>query len=162
MKKSKIFKERRQHVRLPIMHGILEPVIVEFSVSKDDKALPQPAILSDLSAGGMRLVTFMEPPHSNELNIVLGLDGLGSIPVKGTISWVKEKGGVFMNGITFISISGENKKKINHMAEEYADCDTRMALKLPEVCIETCKAHYLCNKPQKDDVYFVKKKPKKK
>ncbi len=161
MKKHKIVKERRHHVRLPIMHGILEPVIVEFAAVKDGKAIPQPAILSDLSAGGMRLITFMEPPHSNELNIVLKLSGFGDMPVRGTISWVKEKGGVFMNGITFLSISAENKKKINEMAEEYADCDTRMALKLPVVCVETCKAHYLCNKPQKDDIYFKVKKPKK-
>lgn len=161
MKKQRVIKERRQHVRLPIMHGILEPVIVEFSLIKENKTIPQPAILSDLSAGGMRLITFMEPPHSNELNIVLKLSGFGDMPIKGTISWVKEKGGVFMNGITFLTISVENKKKINEMAEEYADCDTRMALKLPEVCVESCKAHYLCNKPQKDVSYFKSKKPKK-
>ncbi|MEA3307364.1 MAG: hypothetical protein U9Q34_06230, partial [Elusimicrobiota bacterium] len=75
MKKHKISKERRHHVRLPIMHGILEPVIVEFA--SKDSTVPQPAILSDLSAGGMRLITFMEPPHSNELSIVLKLSGFG-------------------------------------------------------------------------------------
>ncbi len=157
-KKHKVVKERRQHVRLPILHGILEPVEIEFFTTDEaGKVQPQPAILSDLSAGGMRLITFMAPPHSKEFNIVLNLAGLGEVPITGKISWVKEKGGVFMNGISFSGISPDCVKRINAMAEDYADCDTRLELKLPEVCVETCKAHELCNKPQKDDTLFKKK-----
>ena len=66
MKKNKISDERRKHVRLPMLHGILEPVEVEFMTKTESgKNRAQPAILSDLSAGGMRLITFLEPPHSN-------------------------------------------------------------------------------------------------
>jgi len=154
-KEKKVFKERRKHVRLPILHGILEPVEIEF-FTKDADTKPQPAILSDLSAGGMRLITFLEPPHSKTLNIVLKIDNLKEMPVNGEISWVKRKGEVYMVGISFTSISKENKEKINNMAEDYADCDTRIALKLPEVCVETCKAHSLCNKPHKNDTFFKK------
>lgn len=157
-KKSKVLKERRQHVRLPILHGILEPVELEFyAKTADGKGAPQPAILADLSAGGMRLITFMEPPHTKELNILLKLSGVKAIPVTGRISWVKDKGGVFMNGIAFTSISPDDRKRINEMAEDYSDCDTRHALKLPEVCVETCRASGLCNKPQKDEPLFKKK-----
>ncbi len=157
-KKSKVLKERRQHVRLPILHGILEPVELEFyAKTADGKGAPQPAILADLSAGGMRLITFMEPPHTKELNILLKLSGVKAIPVTGRISWVKDKGGVFMNGIAFTAISADDKKRINEMAEDYSDCDTRHALKLPEVCVETCRASGLCNKPQKDEPLFKKK-----
>ena len=158
-KSSKVLQERRQHVRLPILHGILEPVEIEFFTMDDQgKPIPQPAILVDLSAGGMRLITFMPPPHTKELNIVLKLAGMkDGIPVTGKISWVKEKGGVYMNGISFSAISHENKKNINEMAEDYCDCDTRIALKLPEVCVETCRANGLCNKPQKDEPLFGKK-----
>ena len=157
-KTNKVLKERRQHVRLPILHGILEPVEIEF-FTKDahGKAVPQPAILADLSAGGMRLITFMAPPHTKELNIVLKLNGVKQMPVTGRISWVKDKGGVFMNGIAFSAISPDDKKRINEMAEDYTDCDTRYALKLPEVCVDTCRAHGLCNKPQKDEPLFKKK-----
>lgn len=157
-KNSKVFNDRRAHVRLPMLHGILEPVEIEF-FTKDSsgKAHPQPAILSDLSAGGMRLITFLAPPHSKEINIVLKLDGMKEIPVTGRISWVKEKGGVFMNGISFSGISHDARKCINDMAEDYADCDTRTELKLPEVCVKSCKAQGLCNKPQKDESLFKKK-----
>ena len=159
MKKiSKVVKERRQHVRLPIMHGILEPVEIEFfTEDSNGKPVPQPAILADLSAGGMRLITFMAPPHTKVLNISLKLNGVKKMLLTGKISWVKDRGGVFMNGISFSDISHDDRKRINELAEDYADCDTRHALKLPEVCVETCKAHGLCNKPQKDDQLFKKK-----
>jgi hypothetical protein len=157
-KNSKVVKERRQHVRLPMLHGILEPVEIEFYTTTDHgKSVPQPAILADLSAGGMRLITFMAPPHTRELNIILKLDGSKEMPVTGKISWVKDKGGVFMNGISFSHISHDDRTRINEMAEDYSDCDTRTALKLPEVCVETCRAHGLCNKPQKDESIFKKK-----
>ena len=155
---SKVLKERREHVRLPILHGILVPVEIEF-FTKDahGKPVPQPAILADLSAGGMRLIPFMAPPHTKELNIVLKLNGVKEMPVTGKISWVKDKGGVFMNGISFSHISADDRKRINEMAEDYTDCDTRSELKLPEVCVETCRAHGLCNKPQKDEPLFKKR-----
>lgn len=157
-KDHKVFEERREHVRLPILHGILEPVDVNFYDKEDPaKSRPQPAILVDLSAGGMRLITFLEPPHSKELNMILKLAGVKEMPIIGRISWVKEKGGVFMNGITFSSIGNDDKKRISEMAEDYVDCDTRIALKLPEVCVETCRANGLCNKPQKDESMFKKK-----
>ncbi|MHB0996983.1 MAG: PilZ domain-containing protein [Elusimicrobiales bacterium] len=157
-KTSKVLKERREHVRLPILHGILEPVEIEFfTQDTQGKPVPQPAILADLSAGGMRLITFMPPPHTKELNILLKLNGVKQMPVTGKISWVKDKGGVFMNGISFIHISHDDRKRINELAEDYTDCDTRYGLKLPEVCVETCRAHGLCNKPQKDEPLFKKK-----
>ncbi len=156
-KPSKVVKERRQHVRLPMLHGILEPVEIEFyTTNTHGQSVPQPAILSDLSAGGMRLITFMAPPHTKELNIILKLDGTREMPLTGKISWVKDKGGVFMNGISFSAISHDDRKCINEMAEDYSDCDTRTALKLPEVCVETCRANGLCNKPQKDEPLFRK------
>lgn len=152
-KKIPIAEERRRHTRLPIVHGILEPVDLAFSEpgSKKTKGTTQPGILSDLSAGGLRLLTFLEPPHSKMLDIILQFPGLEGIPVKGRISWVRGKGGVFMSGITFTNVSKRNRSKINLMAEDYADCDARIALKLPEVCVPNCRCRYLCNKPQKDE-----------
>jgi hypothetical protein len=145
-------KERRKHPRLPILHGILEPVDIDFFID-NNPSKSQPAILSDLSAGGMRLITFLEPPHAKEINMVLKLDR-NKMAVKGKIAWIKQKGDVYMVGIYFTEISKENQKKITDMANDYIDCDTRIALKLPDACAETCKAHILCNKPQKCDEYF--------
>lgn len=144
--------ERRKHVRLPILHGILEPVEIEFS-DEQHPNFKRPAILSDLSAGGMRIVLFFEPPHTKELNMILNI-GKDSIPVKGKIAWIRKKSEVYMVGIAFTNISKENASKINSIAEDYLDCDIKISLKLPDVCHEKCKAHLLCNKPQKIEEYF--------
>lgn len=152
---KKTNSERRKHPRLPILHGILEPVEIEFFIENKSPNASQPAILSDLSAGGMRLITFLEPPHTKEINMILKLDKT-QIPVKGKIAWIKQKGEVYMIGIAFTEISKENQNKINAMANDYLDCDMRISFKLPDACVETCKAHILCNKPQKCEEYFNK------
>ncbi|MCX5783011.1 MAG: PilZ domain-containing protein [Elusimicrobia bacterium] len=155
MNKKDNFTERRKHFRLPIIHGIIEPVDLTFeNPNHPDKMLTQPAILSNLSAGGMRLMTFLEMPLYKSLELILDLPGLGSLPVKGKISWVHGKGGVYLSGISFIEISEAHKHKINLMAEDYGDCETRIMLKLPEACVDNCKCHCLCNKPQKDETLF--------
>jgi hypothetical protein len=146
--------ERRKHPRLPILHGILEPIDIEFE-KENNKKISQPAILSDLSAGGMRLITFLEPPHAKEINMVLNL-GSYKIAAKGKIAWLKQKENVFMIGISFNEISKENQNIINKMANDYLDCDIRISLKLPDVCSEKCRAHILCNKPQKVEEFFNK------
>jgi len=161
MKKNQGFQERRKHARLPIMHGVLEPVNLSFELpSQKGKPYVQPAILSDLSAGGMRLMTFIEPPKTNVLEICFDMPGIGKVPIKGKVSWIRGKSGVYITGIAFTEISKQNTHKISAMAEDYEDCETRIALHLPESCVETCKCHHLCNKPQKDDVLFEETAPK--
>ncbi|MFA6584316.1 MAG: PilZ domain-containing protein [Elusimicrobiaceae bacterium] len=161
MDNEKKFKERRKHTRLPIIHGVVEPVNIAFE-DKSGTLNVQPAILSNLSSGGMRLMTFLEPPRNNTLEMSLDLPGLGKFPVKGHIAWIRGKGGVFMTGIAFTEISKTACAKINAMAEDYEDCETRIELKLPEACVPSCKCHFLCNKLQKDETFFkkdVKKAP---
>src|SRR3989339_2256252 len=126
MKRSKktVFADRRKHSRLPIVHGILEPVDLAFSSASSPSGrsgATQPGILSDLAAGGMKLLTFLDPPHAKHLQIMFHLPNLGTVPIKGKISWVRGKGGVYMSGITFTAIAAKHKAKINLMAEDYAD-----------------------------------------
>lgn len=154
MEKENKFQERRKHARLPIIHGVVEPVNLAFE-DHAGNMISQPAILSNLSSGGMRLMTFIDPPKGNLLEMSLELPGLGKFPVQGRIAWVRGKGGVFMTGIAFTNIGKAAVAKINAMAEDYEDCETRVALKLPEACVGSCKCHYLCNKPQKDETLFA-------
>ncbi len=144
-------QEKRKHIRLPILHGILQPIEIEFLDTNNN--LKRPAILLDLSAGGLRVIIFYEPPHTKELNIFLNLEK-EHLSAKGKIAWIRKKGEVYMVGIAFTEISKENAAKINKMATDYLDCDIRISLKLPDVCNENCKAHILCNKPQKCEEYF--------
>jgi hypothetical protein len=57
-------------------------------------------------------------------------------------------------GIVFTELRGYFAAKIKAMADDFNDCNTRIMLRLPEVCVPNCKANALCNKIQKDETLF--------
>ena len=144
-------QERRKHPRFPVVEGLIEPIDLQFGEAgaKASTAKSQPAILTNLSAGGMSLLTFVEPPHAKVFNMQLGLPGLEHVPVEGKVVRVHAKGQTFNVGIQFTKISKKHEQQINNMAGDHLDCETRIGLSLPEACIEECRFHWLCHKPQK-------------
>lgn len=156
--KEKSGAERRQSIRLPVVEGMIEPITVMFDQAKgtekssahsstSDKS--QPAILTDLSAGGMSLLMFLEPPHTKKLDMVLTIPGLSHVAIEGKVVRVNQKGETYSVGIAFTKIGKKHQAQISEMAQQHLDCEMRIALKLPEVCIQTCSFHALCAKTQK-------------
>lgn len=150
--KNKPGRERRRHTRFPVVEGMIEPITVQFAAPKktskgEDKN--QPAILTDLSAGGMSLLMFLEPPQARVLDMVLTIPGLERVPIEGKVVRVHQKGDTFSIGIAFTKIGKKYQSRISGMAQDHIDCDTRLALRLPEACVSTCAFHALCGKPQK-------------
>lgn len=145
--------DKRKHPRVPVLNNIVEPINLSYKTAegKEQRVL---AILADLSVNGMKLISFLEAPFSGNIELTLDMPALGSVDIKGKTAWVKKRDAVFTIGIEFLEISPEATAKIKVMAEDFADCDTRILLKLPEVCVAECKAHLLCNKIQKDDTLF--------
>lgn len=150
--------ERRKHARFAVVEGMVEPITINFDepaagrargVKGPPTAKNQPAILTDLSAGGMSLILFLEPPRTRTLEMVLNLPGLTKIPIEGKVVRVNEKGQTFNVGIAFTKISKKHQAQINEMAQDHLDCETRVALRLPEACVSDCTFHTLCAKPQK-------------
>ncbi|MCX5796345.1 MAG: PilZ domain-containing protein [Elusimicrobia bacterium] len=152
-KHEKVGTERRAHVRLPVVEGMIEPITVQFGPGEGQSApaaaLGQPAILTNLSAGGMSLLMFLEPPHARRLDMVLSIPGLDRVPIAGRVVRVHQRGPTYNVGISFTQISKKHQDQISKMAEDHGDCETRVALKLPEVCVKPCTFHALCAKPQK-------------
>ncbi len=146
-KSVKKTNERRAHQRLPVVEGLIEPITLRLD---DRSSAPrnQPAILTNLSAGGMSLVMFAEPPHVKRLEMVLSLPGL-EVPLEAKVVRVTEKGQTYNVGISFVKISKKHQAQINRMAQDYGDCQTRVALNLPEACAPDCAFNALCMKPQK-------------
>jgi hypothetical protein len=144
--------EKRRFPRFAVVEGMIEPITVNFSLN-DEKSKPeprnQPAILTNLSAGGMSLILFLEPPRTKKLEMVLNIPGLSAVPVEGKVVRVLEKGQTFNVGIMFTKISKKHEAAIVAMAQDHIDCDTRIALKLPDACVPDCKFSALCAKPQK-------------
>lgn len=149
--------ERRRFLRFPVVEGMVEPITINFSdssaESEKSKASPaprnQPAILTNLSAGGMSLILFLEPPRTKKLEMVLNIPGLGQIAIEGKVVRVLEKGQTFNVGIMFTKISKKHENQISAMAQDHIDCDTRIGLKLPDACVPDCSFAALCAKTQK-------------
>jgi len=146
--------ERRKHPRFSIMEGMVEPISIHFGPETPLPSHPvhspnQPAILTDLSAGGMSLIVFIEPPKVKKFEMVINLPGIKRIPIEGEIISVASKGETHKVGISFTKISHQHQKELAQMAEDDLDCETRLSLRLPEACIPNCNFHSLCVKTQK-------------
>lgn len=138
--------DRRRFQRFPVVEGMIEPITVNFDMPD---APHQPAILTNLSAGGMSLILFLAPPRAKKLDMVLSIPGLSEVPVEGKVVRVIEKGQTFNVGIMFTKISKKHENQISTMAQDHEDCETRIELKLPDACVPDCRFAALCAKPQK-------------
>jgi len=150
--------ERRQYARFAVVEGMVEPITVNFdqqtakpksSAHPAPTAKNQPGILTNLSAGGMSLILFMEPPRTKTLDMMLTIPGLNHVKVTGKVVRINEKGQTYNVGISFTKIGKKHRGQIDAMAQDHLDCETRLSLKLPEACVNTCRFHALCAKPQK-------------
>lgn len=154
-KSEKEEADRRQFRRLPVVEGLIEPITLQLGGGEDasDHGAPaitsQPAILTNLSAGGMSLVMFMAPPRAKKFDMVLAIPGFSQVPVEGRVVRIVEKGQTYNVGISFTKISKKHQLQISGMAQDHEDCNTRIALNLPEVCVKTCTFHELCMKTHK-------------
>ena len=151
MKKN--FSEKRKHRRMPVISNLIEPVNLSYK-TPEGKETTLVAILADLSASGMRMISFLGAPLANTFSISLQLPGLNKMEIQARMAWVKQKENVYTVGIEFTDINPESAALISAMADDFNDCDTRILLRLPEVCVANCKACRICNKIQKDESLF--------
>ncbi|MBI5883436.1 MAG: PilZ domain-containing protein [Elusimicrobia bacterium] len=152
--------DRRRHHRFSLVEGLIEPITVRFDGAPDkpgarpSRGAEQPAILTNLSAGGMSMVCFAEPPKTKKLDMVLSLPGLKSVPITGRVARLHQKGQTWNVGIAFTAISSKHTTVINKMANDNLDCETRISLSLPDTCAPDCTFHFLCVKPHKVPQYW--------
>ena len=150
---KKNFSEKRKHRRMPVISNLIEPVNLCYKTA-DGKETSSAAILADLSASGMRMISFLGAPMAEQFSISLQLPGSPRMEIAARMAWVKQKENVYTIGIEFLQIAPEHAAFISAMADDFNDCDTRILLRLPEACVATCTAHRICNKIQKDDSLF--------
>ena len=155
-KNAKPGEDRRRHPRFAVVEGMVEPITINIdSIKPKGRAhgatMPksQPAILTDLSAGGMSLILFMAPPKTRQLDMVISIPGLDHVSIQGEVVRVSQKGETYNVGIAFRKISKKHQDRIDQLAHDNLDCDIRIALRLPEACVPDCQFNALCAKPQK-------------
>jgi len=138
--------ERRRHRRFSVVEGMIEPITLELSGTGLHH---QPAIMTDLSAGGMSILMFAPPPRTKSFEMVLAIPGLERAPIEAAVVRVHQKGETYSVGLSFTKIAKKVQDLISFMADDNADCETRVALRLPEACVPDCRFHSLCAKPVK-------------
>lgn len=148
MSDKKTGAERRKHRRFSVVEGMVEPITLELG-GPDEVMKKQPAIMTDLSAGGMSILMFLEPPHAKSFDMVLSIPGLDRVSIEASIVRVLRKGETYSVGLNFIKISKKVQDRIEAMANENADCETRISLRLPEACVQDCTFNTLCAKAAK-------------
>ncbi len=134
--------ERRKHRRFSVVEGMVEPIALEIE-GADSTMRKQPAIMTDLSAGGISLLMFVEPPHTKSFQMTLSIPGLEGVPIEAAVVRIHQKGETYSVGLTFRKISRDAQKSIEKMAEDSADCQTRTSLGLPDACGSDCPFHSL-------------------
>lgn len=139
--------ERRKHKRFPVITGLVKPVLFRFPRLNIKGAVP--GILSNLSAGGVALVTFAPVQLNVLISLTLDFDGLKLEDVEGRVVRVEAKNEVYLVAIEFTQISDKTREKINSMAEDFDMCDTRIILGEKGFCKRSCSYYELCTKPVK-------------
>lgn len=154
-------EERRKHIRFPIMHNVGEPV--ELKVLLNHKQISLAGFIMDLSAGGMRMLMlgnrFQGIPVGTHFLLDLKLPNFISHHVEGKIVRIakgkkRDSGKIpsleeWFLGLMFTKIKSSDADKINRMAEDWHICETKILLKLPDICFRECSYWNLCAKPIK-------------
>jgi len=142
-------KERRKHRRFPAV-TVAKEALVESQEMKLKREIP--AIIYNLSAGGMALITFLSLPLNAFINLNFDLDGLKLKDVEGKIVRVEGKEKTYLIVISFTKIKAEVRKRINMMADAFDLCETRRMMGEENICSTECSYHMLCAKPIKVSV----------
>jgi len=152
-------QERRDHVRLPIINNVGEPI--ELDVLSNGKKTVILGYLINLSAGGMNILTLGKESSSltegTVFNLDLNLPNIESHNVEGKITRIEKSARAkvhhsddeWLLSLKFTKIKPSFVHHINVMAEDWNICETKIQMHLPDVCFRKCSYWNLCEKPQK-------------
>ncbi|MFA5778864.1 MAG: PilZ domain-containing protein [Elusimicrobiota bacterium] len=139
--------EKRKFKRFPVLYHLIKPVLIR---TQDSKAgISSPAIMANLSAGGMALLTFSPLPVGKNILISFDLKDLKIDNVKSRVVRCENKEGSYIIGIQFINMPNDIAKKINKMADDFDSCETRILLGEKPVCKKGCDYFEHCQRVAK-------------
>src|SRR5229473_1744558 len=95
--------DRRKHPRLPLHMGVAK--LVDFKCDGLDQAAP--AVLVDLSAGGLSMICFALPHVAKNVTFRLELPGLVNAQVHGRVVRAHRKGDTYQVAIAFTEFQEE-------------------------------------------------------
>src|SRR5258708_8604220 len=142
-------QERRRHPRLPLHLSVAK--LVDFKFDGFDQSAP--AVLVDLSAGGLAMICFALPAMAKDLTFRLTLPGLVNAKLKGKIIRARRKGETYQVAIEFTEFQDKWAHLISKLAKAYTACDERLAQGDRHFCFKECAFYPLCSKEEKARVF---------
>jgi len=142
-------EERRKYKRFPVLRELAEPVDIQLTPSPIESKQPIPGVISNLSAGGMALITFVPIPIDAILSITLDIPDLEKAKIEGKVVRREGAGGSYLHGIMFTKIPEKTVHKLHQMGIDYEDCEIKLSLGVTDVCDKSCSYWHLCAKPVK-------------
>ena len=135
--------ERRNHLRFPTL-SVIKTVEIHTGDGKTDV----PAIMCDVSVGGMAMITFLPLPKNSDIVLDLNMPDISLSKVAAKIVRVEEKNGTFLIALEFNTLDPAVKKKINTLALDWQKCEERLSVGEKIEC-RSCSYYNLCNKEVK-------------
>lgn len=141
--------ERRKHPRLPMHLSIAK--MVDFQC--DGLEAPAPAVLVDLSAGGLAMVCFGLPHLAKNVTFKMDLPGLVSANIHGEIVRATRKGESYQVGVKFTEFQHQWAHLVEKLAKAYQHCEDRLQQGDRRFCVKDCSFFSLCQKDEKARVF---------
>lgn len=134
---------KRRHPRFPVIKDFGHAV----SIGTEKETFP--GIILNLSAGGMLLLMYCDIPVNAEVSLMINIPKMETKKILGRVIRSKFKNTMWEIGLEFIEIDTLDSKKINRMAIDFNDCETKIALGALDICKKECSYYVLCDKKQK-------------
>jgi hypothetical protein len=141
--------ERRRHPRLPLHLSVAK--LVDFKC--DGLQHPAPAVLVDLSAGGLSMICFALPAMAKDLTFRLSLPGLVNAKLKGKIVRARRKGETYQVAIEFTEFQDKWGHLVGKLAKAHLACEERLQQGDRHFCFKDCAFFAMCQKEEKARVF---------
>jgi len=142
-------QERRKHPRLPLHLSVAK--LVDFKCDGLDQ--PAPAILVDLSAGGLSMITFGLPHITKNVTFRLELPGFVNAQLHGKIVRAIKKGETYQVAVAFSEYKEEWARLVAKLVRAYNVCEDRLSQGDRRFCFKGCSFFALCQKDEKARVF---------
>jgi hypothetical protein len=142
-------EDRRRHPRLPLHLSVAK--LVDFKFDGLDQTAP--AVLVDLSAGGLSMICFAMPAMARDLTFSMSLPGLVNAKLKGKIVRARRKGETYQVAIEFSEFQEKWAHMISKLAKAYSACEERLIQGDRHFCFKECAFFALCAKEEKARVF---------
>ena len=130
-------QERRRHPRLPLHLSVAK--LIDFKCAGQEQTIP--AVLVDLSAGGLAMVAFALPRLTQKVTFRLDIPGLVNAQLHGHVVRAHKKGETFHVAVAFDEFKEQWSHLIIKLIKAAKDCEDRWNQGDRAHCPKECAFH---------------------